>query len=246
MHIIFSPAKGFKKTDIKSKDIPKLYKKSEKIVELIKEMNIEDIKKNMKISDNLAELNYKRYRDFSFTENNYPALFTFDGMAYKALSVETLSPSAISYLEKRLYILSGLYGILRPYDAISPYRLDLNDKIMVDGQSLKAYFGDTAYKVLAEECDTIINLASKEYSDLIIPHIKNERLINISFKTYKNGKYKIMSTDSKKGRAMLLRSMAENNIENIEDIKDIKAGEFRFFEEKSYDNKKIIDYIFVS
>lgn len=241
MRIIMSPAKGFREWEGRTGS-PVLLEKAEEIAQVLKKEAPEDLEKKMKISRSLSELNSERYRNFSFEKDLSPAIFSFEGTAFKALEPETLDNKSLEYLENHLFILSGLYGALKPEDGIRPYRLDLNDGFRINGKSLKTFFGDSVYRAVTDG-DTIVNLASKEYSSFIIPYIKDETLLTCSFKVRKNGKRKEVSTLSKKARGKMVRFMAENRIEDTEELKNFNSEGFRFYE--SVTEGKRQEYIFI-
>ena len=245
MKIIVSPAKGFKGDVSDNVTKPLLTDESMVIMDQLQRMSEDELRKTMRISSQLAELNFERYQNFSFTENLTPAILSFDGMAYRVMDVNSLDRGSRDYLCKNLYILSGLYGILRACDGIQPYRLDFADRVKVNNMSLKKFWGDKVYRKMSEDDnDVIVNLASKEYSNLIIPYIEGETCITCSFKVERDGKERVMSTWSKKGRGLMTRFMAENRIEDYTELKSFTGEGFSFHHEEVSDDGKLIEYVF--
>ena len=130
MKIIISPAKTFKIRKIKNKNCDCLYEsKKNELVSIIKEKSIEELKKLWKCSDKIAEESYNLYQNFDEAPKGC-AILSFDGIQYQYMDVNSLDENQLGYLEEHLRILSGLYGILRPLDEISKYRLDFEDKLI--------------------------------------------------------------------------------------------------------------------
>ena len=130
MNIIISPAKTFKIRRLKNKSCDCLYEnKKNELVSIIKEKSVEELKKLWKCSDKIAEESYKLYENFDSAPKGC-AILSFDGIQYQYMDVDSLDEKQLEYLEEHLRILSGLYGILRPLDEISKYRLDFEDKLI--------------------------------------------------------------------------------------------------------------------
>lgn len=170
----------------------------------------------MDISPKLATLNAARYD--SFAPGTHPCAWMFRGDVYDGLDIDTLPAKALPDLQKRLRILSGLYGLLKPSDAMHPYRLEMGTSLTnAKGKDLYAFWGDRIAKALnkaAEEAgtDTLLNLASVEYSSAIAWDALKPTPITIHFKERKNGALKVVSLFAKRARGTFARWVIEERI----------------------------------
>ena len=170
----------------------------------------------------------------------FKAFYMYDGLCFKNMNREDLDSKDLDYIDKHLFILSALYGAVRPFDLISPYRLDFLMKTEM-GNLYKFWQDEIAKKVLEDE-DLIVNLASDEFSKTIKKYIKDEKILNIEFFENVDGNLKKHSTISKKARGKMLYFMTKNKIEDIEDIKKFNLDGYSFSEEKSTKDR----YVFIA
>ncbi|MGN1344663.1 MAG: peroxide stress protein YaaA [Traorella sp.] len=221
MKIILSPAKKMNEVDFFSyHQLPLFLDKSQLLLNQLSSMSLIELQKMMKCNDKIAQLNYERYQKMNLYESLSPALFTYEGLAFQHLRADIMSEDQLAYLEKHLYILSGFYGLLRPFDGICCYRLEMQSKLDVDGvHDLYEFWSDEIANELFKDDDVVINLASKEYSSCIIPYLNGHQLINIQFVQESNGKIKTFGTEAKMCRGAMVRYMAEKQIEDIDSLK---------------------------
>ncbi len=196
-----------------------------------------------KCNDKLAELNYKRYKDMALMRRLTPAVIAYEGLQYQHMAPKVLTTRALSYLSDHLRILSGFYGVLRPFDGVTPYRLEMQAKLSVnDCNDLYDFWGDRLYHSLVDDDRIIINLASKEYSQCIEKYITpKDRFITIEFGELVEGKVKQKGTISKMARGNMVRFMAENNISDPNGLKDFQELGFAYSKELSSNSK----YVFI-
>ena len=196
-----------------------------------------------KCNDKLAELNYKRYKDMALMRRLTPAVIAYEGLQYQHMAPKVLTTRALSYLSDHLRILSGFYGVLRPFDGVTPYRLEMQAKLSVnDCKDLYDFWGDRLYHSLVDNDRIIINLASKEYSQCIEKYITpKDRFITIEFGELVEGKVKQKGTISKMARGDMVRFMAENNISDLNGLKDFQELGFAYSKELSSNSK----YVFI-
>jgi len=237
MRIIISPAKTMN-VDTDSLDynqLPKFIKDTEVLLNYLKKLNYDELKSIWKCSDKLAELNYKRIRDMNLYEGLTPAVLSFEGLQYKYMGSGVFSTKEFAYLEEHLRILSGFYGIIRPFDGIVPYRLEMKSKLKGDQlDSLYDFWNDKLANKIFSESDTILNLASKEYSDSISKYLsKNIRFITCVFGELIDGNVKEKGTLAKMARGDMVRYMAENQVENVENIKKYNRLGYHFINDLS-------------
>lgn len=249
MKIIISPAKSLDfetQLPVTTHTKPAFIKQSKEINMVLKILKPADLSNLMSISDNLADLNWQRNkaRKYKLTELNITvrqAVFAFNGDVYTGLNAYTLNEKEIDYLQNNLNILSGLYGLLKPLDAIEPYRLEMGIKLPVaDKKDLYDFWKDNVTTDLNKgykKGDVLVNLASNEYFGAVDKKTLKAKIITPEFKDYKDGKLKMISFFAKKARGLMVRYMAENNITNVEDIKQFNVEGYGFDANLSTDTK---------
>lgn len=249
MKIIISPAKSLDfetQLPLTTHTKPAFIKQSKEINSVLKTLKPADLSNLMSISDNLADLNWQRNkaRKYKLTELNTTvrqAVFAFNGDVYTGLNAYTLSEKEINYLQNNLNILSGLYGLLKPLDAIEAYRLEMGIKLPIDDKKdLYDFWKDTVTAALNKDLkkdDVLVNLASNEYFSVVDKKALKAKVITPEFKDYKDGKLKMISFFAKKARGLMVRFMAENNIINVEDIKQFNVDGYGFDANLSTENK---------
>ena len=163
------------------------------------------------------------------------AFYMYDGMCYKNIKREEFDEFDLDYLKEHLIIISALYGALKPFDLINPYRLDFLIKTKMG--NLYNFWKDDIAKNILKDTDFIVNLASDEFSKTVKKYISEKQILNFEFYEKVDEKLKKHSTISKKARGMMLNFMTKNKIENIEDIKKFNKDGYLFIEEMSLENK---------
>ena len=243
MKIIISPAKSL---DFETKATTNLYtqprflEQSKKLNKKLKTLSRKKLSELMKISDDLASLNYDRNQDWQTPfklENSKQAIFSFTGEVFRGIDVNTLSEDKLPLLQDRLRILSGLYGLLRPLDLIQPYRLEMGTKLKVGRTENLYQFWNTdladSLNAELEDNELLINLASTEYFKALPKKVLKVPMITPVFKDLKNGEYKTIMTYAKKARGLMVRYIIENDVKTIEAIKGFDVGNYRFSEKMS-------------
>ena len=216
MKILFSPSKTMVLSDYPSGSQPHFLKEAQEVKQALDETLLAtSLQSFYKCSEKKAKEISTLLENFSF-EGKSPAVHSFSGLAFAHLHPRSLDKWAIAYLKNHLLIFSGLYGLLRPFDAISPYRLDYENPLKINGTSLKTYWKDKLYQYLKDEA-LIINLASKEYASALLSY-KNLNIVSIDFKLKKEEKYLSTSTEAKISRGELLRLLALSEAECLEDL----------------------------
>jgi len=235
MIAVISPSKTQDFTALENIDFSNLRqeKSSLELIPTMQKMSQDDIASLMKISDNLAELNFKRFQGFSSTfdlTNSKQALFAFKGDVYTGIDAASLSNNDLDFAQKNLRMLSGLYGVVRPLDLIQPYRLEMGTRLeTTSGKNLYQFWGDKISKVLNEdESEVLINLASNEYFKGIDKKALDARIIDIAFKEMKDGKLKIIGIHAKRARGMMVRFIIDNRIEDPEELKKFNLEKYEF------------------
>ncbi|MGW8123839.1 peroxide stress protein YaaA [Roseivirga echinicomitans] len=239
MLFVLSPAKtlDFETPCDAEKSYPRFQKETLELIGVLKEKTPTEIQELMDISDNLAELNVDRYQKFRKSKDSKAAkqaVYAFKGDVYVGLEAEELSNEDILYAQDHLRILSGLYGLLRPLDLIQPYRLEMSTRLAFDDyNTLYNYWGDTIAKQVNRDLKNqgdkiLINLASHEYFKAIDRPALKAKVIDVEFKDYKNGTYKIISFFAKKARGMMAQYIIKNRINDVESLKGFNYDEYYF------------------
>ena len=216
---------------------PRLAKDTHEIAGVAKQQSAADLKRLMRISDKLAELNAERFRTFDPSGRSNatkPAGLTFDGDVYWGLEAKSMDEGTLAYAQDNLRILSGLYGLLRPMDAIQPYRLEMGTKLANPrGKSLYDFWGSRISETLeadlsGHEDRTIVNLASTEYFKAVDTDALSAPVITASFLNAKDGEARRLMYHVKFARGLMARWIMENRIDRAEGLKEFSAQGYTF------------------
>jgi len=240
MKIIISPAKKMNMdTDSMAwHALPFFLDKTEALYARLRTMSYEELKALWKCNDKIAALNKERLEQLDLRKNLTLAILSYEGIQYQHMAPGVFTDREFDYIQKHLRILSGFYGILRPFDGIISYRLEMQAKLAMDGtKDLYAFWGDSLANHLAAETDCILNLASKEYSSSISKHLpKNVRFITCVFGEWKDGKIIEKGTLCKMARGKMVRFLAENQITDPEKAKTFAELQYQYSAEHSDEN----------
>ena len=174
MKIIISPAKKMNvDTDcLPVKGLPQFLPEAERLCEKIRGYTYEEQKTLWKCNDKIARLNAERFRDMNLKTGLTPAILSYEGLQYQHIAPQVFTVKELQYIQEHLCILSGFYGVLKPFDGVTPYRLEMGTKMEIEGcRDLYEFWGDKLYQSVTDEDGIIINLASKEYSQSISKYI---------------------------------------------------------------------------
>ena len=243
MRIIISPAKKMN-VDTDSfpyQDLPAFLTRTEQLCKVLQSMSDAELKQLWKCNDQIAALNVQRLQNMDLHRHLTPAVLAYEGIQYQYMAPGVFTEQALQYVQEHLRILSGFYGFLKPFDGVTPYRLEMQTKLRVgECKDLYAYWSDSLAKRLFEETDCIINLASKEYSVCISKYLpQTVRFITCVFGEEKGGKVIEKGTMCKMARGEMVRYMAENQIEDPEQIKSFDRLNYRFDASRS-DHKTFV------
>jgi len=230
MLLLISPAKtlDFSETPFQQYTQPVFPKESKKLVSILKNMQAEDLKKLMGVSDKIAELNVHRFKSFKtpFTlKNAKQAILAFRGDVYTGLNADEFDEADMDFAQQHLRILSGLYGVLKPFDLMQAYRLEMGTKLQNEkGKNLYNFWDEKITKQLNKDLKesngrVIINLASKEYFKSVQSKQLAGDLYTVNFKEDKNGTYKIVAFFAKKARGMMCNYVIKNKLTDPEHLK---------------------------
>lgn len=239
MKIIISPAKkmNMSRDSYEVTGMPCFLADTKILMQEIKKLSLAEAKALWKCNDKLAELNFRRFAEMDPEKCLTPAILSYEGLQYQHMAPGVFTDRALSYVQEHLRILSGFYGVLKPFDGVVPYRLEMQAGLSVAGKKdLYAFWGRRLYCRLMEDNEdgVILNLASKEYAGAVEPYVKTPcRFITVSFEEDVDGKRKQKGTFAKMARGEMVRFLAENGIEDIEGVKKFTGLGYRFREELS-------------
>ena len=240
MRIIISPAKKMNAdTDsLPWKDLPVFLPDTEKILGKLRELSYPELKKLWQCNDSIAQLNCRRLQEMDLRSCLTPAVLAYEGIQYQYMAPGVFSDLEFAYLQENLRILSGFYGILRPFDGVTPYRLEMQAKLKIGkGKDLYSYWGDRLAQTLFAETNCILNLASKEYSICVSRYLPDSmRFITCVFGEEKNGRVIEKGTMCKMARGEMVRFLAEQGIDAPEEIRSFNRLNYQFDETHSDEN----------
>ena len=245
MKIIISPAKKMTtETVLPWTELPAFINRSDVLLARLRELSFDECKALWGCSQKLAEANYERLQTMDLRGDLAPALLSYVGIQYQYLGAAVLDDDSYDYLQEHLRILSGFYGVLRPFDGVTPYRLEMQAKLAVgDAPDLYGFWGSSLYDAVMDDSRTVVDLASVEYSKCVSSHLREgDRLLKVVFGERVNGKVVQKGTLAKMARGEMVRFMAANRVEDPEGIKEFAELGYRFTPQLSNTN----EYVFLA
>jgi len=245
MLIVISPAKKLDMdtaSPFAKHSQPTLLQHAQLLIDTLRQQDSFDIAELMKLSMKLADLNVARYQAWNtpFTpENAKQALWAFRGDVYQGMDADSFSHDDANFAQAHLRILSGLYGLLRPFDLMQAYRLEMGTKLTnIRGKDLYAFWGDIITEninnALEEHEDSIlINLASQEYFKSIRASKLNAKIITPIFKEHKNGQYKVIGIYAKRARGLMSRYIIQNRLSMPDELRSFDVDGYTWNAELS-------------
>lgn len=240
MMILLSPSKTLEMegtTPIKKPTQPELLEDTQALISITRSLSARDLQSLMDISDKLATLNAARFKAFQlpFTPANAkPALFAFHGDVYDGLDAPSFSPSDLTYAQQHLRILSGLYGLLKPFDLMQAYRLEMGIALSNPrGKNLYQFWGDRLTNLLNQHakkarCRHIVNLASQEYAAAIQPKALALPLIAPVFKEKKGNQLKVIGLLAKRARGRMAAWIIRNRVESADELRAFDLDGYQY------------------
>lgn len=209
---------------------PQFLDKTRILERFLKSRSNEQLKDLWHASENVTKQSILQLENMNLDERLTPAILAFSGIQYQYMAPDLFTQPALDYIQKNLRILSGFYGMLRPFDGVCPYRLELNTKMVgFRDYSLYHFWGSDIAENLFQEDNIVIDLASKQYTRLVKPYLSQGRqLITVDFQELKNGKWKTVGVHAKMARGEMVRYIAEKQIKNPTDLQDFNDFEFQF------------------
>tara|TARA_B110000263_G_scaffold80130_1_gene70073 strand:- start:48 stop:809 length:762 start_codon:yes stop_codon:yes gene_type:complete len=250
MVTLISPSKTLNFDDNNSCNLNtdcRLINHTSELHKILVNFSINDLKDLMNVSDKIAELNYNRFKHWeepSKSDSSKQAIYAFKGDVYSGLDAESILENKFDFLQENLRIISGFYGLLRPFDKILPYRLEMSTKLSNSrGKNLYEFWGNNITNLLnndiEDENSYVVNLASNEYFKSIKKNKLKNEIITPIFKEFKNGTYKTIAIYAKKARGLMSRFIIDNKIQKPENLKAFNLERY------SFDNNLSDDYNYV-
>ena len=240
MRVIIAPAKKMVvDTDSFAVDSPPQFLvQTERLKAALQSMSPKDLQVLWKCNDSIAKLNVERLEQMDLYRNLTPAVLSYEGIQYRYMAPGVMEAAHLDYLREHLRILSGFYGLLRPFDGVTPYRLEMQARLAVAGcQDLYQFWGNRLARQLASETDVVLNLASKEYSKAVEAHLPEAvRFVTCIFGERQDGKIIEKGTKCKMARGQMVRWLAENQIKSPEDLRAFDQLGYRFCNSTSAGN----------
>lgn len=242
MLMVLSPAKSLNFEDAPPAPLttPQLLGDIAELAKTTLRLSGPDLRRLMGISDKLAQLNRARFQAFDpACEDGVQAAFAFAGDVYQGLQARTLDKKGLAYAQSHVRILSGLYGVLRPLDAIQPYRLEMGVKLKTRrGPDLYRFWRARVTETIRAELEghknpTLVNLASQEYFGAIDADTLGHRIVTCHFREVKDGEARIVSFYAKKARGLMARFAADKRLERADDLKAFNGAGYAFDKARS-------------
>ena len=237
MRIIISPAKKMN-TDTDSlqwQTLPQFLSETECLLAHLRQMEPEALKQLWKCNDKLVALNRTRLQTMDLQRNLTPAILAYEGIQYQYMAPAVFSESEFAYIQEHLRILSGFYGVLRPFDGVTPYRLEMQAKLQIAEQKdLYAFWHDKLARSIFSETNCVLNLASKEYSQCISRYLpEGARFITCVFGEEAGEKVIEKGTLCKMARGEMVRWLAEHQIQTPEAVTEFSRLGYRYDPQRS-------------
>lgn len=243
MRIIISPAKKMNRDPdtLECRSVPVFLEETEHLLEWMRKLTYEEAKQLWKCNDRLAEQNYERFRRMDLFHDLTPAVISYEGIQYQYMAPSVFGRREADYIQEHLRILSGFYGVLRPFDGVTPYRLEMQAKASEEGD-LYRFWKDRIYRKVTEDDHLILNLASREYSRCVEKYLTEEDVfLTVVFGEEENGKVRQKGTFAKMARGEMVRFLAEREADGPEQVRKFDRLGYRFSEKWSTDR----EYVFL-
>lgn len=232
MRIIIAPAKKMRSDpdSLAPAGLPDFLPETEVLCAALRSMDPAALQRLWRCNDRIAALNVRRLEEMDLRRNLTPAILAYEGIQYQYMAPGVFSQGEYDYVQTHLRILSGFYGLLRPFDGVTPYRLEMQAKLAVGGaRDLYGFWGDRLARRLFAETDCILNLASKEYSLCVSRFLEpSVRFVTCVFGQEKDGKVLEQGTQCKMARGEMVRYLAETGAETLEAVRGFDRLDYRF------------------
>jgi cytoplasmic iron level regulating protein YaaA (DUF328/UPF0246 family) len=259
MLAVLSPAKSLDPTpppDGLPASTPALMDDAQELMKVTRRLTQKKIRELMKLSDDLAKLNYDRYRSFEipFTQDNaLPAALTFNGEVYRGLDARSLSADDLGWAQEHVGILSGMFGLLRPLDLVQPYRLEMGTRLASRrGKNLYEFWGERIAaeineRTAAHSDHTLVNLASNEYFKAVKKKALSVPVVECVFEDWKErpDEGRVISFMAKHARGLMARYLVTERVDRASGLRDFDLERYRFDKKRSTDDRLVFARKFI-
>ncbi len=228
--------------------LPVFLDQTEEILKWLRSQSPDNLQKLWGCNDKIAQQNFQRIKEMDLRKNLTPAILSYEGIAYQYMAPAVFENSSFDYVQEHLRILSGFYGVLKPMDGVTPYRLEMQAKAGInDKKDLYDLWGSRLYDEVIDDSHVIINLASKEYSKCIEKYLKpDDYYVTVTFGETVKGKLVTKGTYAKMARGEMVRYMAENQIKDPEQIKGFDRLGYVYRDELSGDGEIVFERMIIN
>lgn len=247
MLIVLSPAKAldFTAPPVQAPlSTPELADQTAELSRTTRRLTAPDLKRLMSLSDSLARLNRERFQAFDpEADDGLQAAFAFNGDVYQGLKARELDRKALAWAQDHVRILSGLYGVLRPLDAIQPYRLEMGARLKTRrGPTLYDFWGARVSEALDRALEgrkerVVVNCASTEYFSVVDRAALKAGVVSCRFLEEKDGEARVVSFYAKRARGLMARYAIDNRLDRAEDLKGFDLQGYRYVASLSTDRE---------
>lgn len=243
MRWIISPAKKMREERdfLPPQALPEFLPEAERLLAHLRELDYGALKKLLACNDQIAKQNYERYQSMDLRRDLTPALLAYQGIQYQYMAPNVLEEGDYEVLQAHLRILSGFYGLLRPLDGVTPYRLEMQAKLQTEFcRDLYDFWGDRLADCLGAETDLILNLASEEYAKAIRRHLPaGTRMVDVVFGEITGSGYVEKGVYVKMARGEMVRFLAQTRAKDLMDVMAFDRLEYRYIPEESTADKLV-------
>ncbi|MFC4214513.1 peroxide stress protein YaaA [Pseudophaeobacter arcticus] len=238
MLVVVSPAKKLDWSDREQEmTFPAFHNDAIALNAVARGLSVPELMKLMHISEDLAKLNHDRFRDFAAdpqAKDLRPAALAFAGDTYQGLEAASLEPEEMAWAQDHFRILSGLYGLLRPLDALQPYRLEMGSRLKTPrGKNLYEYWGSQIAEALNDQAaevgaELLVNCASQEYFGAVDLKALKLQVVTPVFMEDKNGTPKVVSFYAKRARGAMARFVIQNRVSEVAALQEFDSGGYAY------------------
>ncbi|MEG1474495.1 MAG: peroxide stress protein YaaA [Longicatena sp.] len=237
MNIVISPAKRMRNdiAYLKPTQTPIYLKQTKHLLHYIKTLTLQELQAILECNIKIAEESFQAYKRMSLKEEGSPALLAFDGIQYTYMAPSIFFDETFAYVQQHVFILSGFYGVLHPFDAVVPYRLELNNKFVTPFcSSLYEYWKDLPYQEVTKHDHDILDLTSKQYARIINKYLQvGDHMVRCRFYEDEEGKYREKGVYVKMARGEMVRYLAQIEATSFEEVKTFSRLGYHYREDLS-------------
>ena len=238
MRIIISPAKQMRedRDNLLPRGLPGFLPETRRLLSALRNLSPAELQKLWKCNDAIARQNVARLATMDLRRRLTPAILAYEGIQYQYMAPGVFTAEELDYIQEHLRILSGFYGLLRPFDGVTPYRLEMGARLAVDGcRDLYAFWGGKLARALAGESGWVLDLASKEYSRAVLPHLPpSVRVVTCVFGELRpDGKVVEKGTLCKMARGEMVRWLAETGTAHPDGLPAFQGLGYRYDPDRS-------------